>query len=267
MRPPRFAIAVFLVLTALMSTAGPGGAQTAPPNRSGPSDRLVAEGDSLRGLLRPLKALERYQAALEMDSAHYEALWKSSREAVTLGMLAADQDASKEWYRTAEGYARRAVGKAPADARGHEWLAISLGRRALREGPRTRVELSEAVRREALAALAADSLSPAAHHVLGQWNAEVRRLSGITRLVARKLLGGDAMDQASWEAAERHLRRAVELAPSGLVHRLELARILIDTDRPELARDHLRMVLDLPPVDPADPLHKQDAQELLRRLR
>jgi FimV-like protein len=227
---------------------------------------LTAQGDSLRRLLRPLDALERYEAALSMDEGDYEALWKAAREAVTLGMLAADDDAAQDRYRKATELARRATEAAPERSQGHEWLAISLGRLALREGPRTRVRLSRQVQEEALYALAIDSLSAAAHHVLGQWHAEIRRLSGIERFFARKVMGADEMDQASWSSAERHLARAAELAPDRPIHQLELARVYVDTDRPDLARELLRTVLDLPTTEATDPLMKEEAQELLVEL-
>lgn len=237
-----------------------------PSERSGVRE-LTAQGDSLRSLLRPLDALERYENALALDDTDYEALWKAAREEVTLGMLAADDDAAQDRYRRATELARLATETVPEGTEGHEWLAISLGRLALGEGPRTRVRLSRQVHEEALYALALDSLSPAAHHVLGQWHAEIRRLSGIERFFASKLLGGGEMDRASWSAAEQHLSRAVELAPDRPIHRLELARVYVDTGRPDLARTLLQTVLDLPTTEATDPIIKQQAQELLVELK
>jgi Tfp pilus assembly protein PilF len=128
------------------------------------------------------------------------------------------------------------------------------------------VRLAEEVRRQALRVLELDSLHAGAHHVLGQWHAEVRRLSGVSRFFARHVLGAEVLDQASWDQAVRHLERAVELAPQGIIHHLELARVYLDRDREADARDELREVLQRPALEPTDPLHKQEAVRLMGEL-
>jgi FimV-like protein len=226
---------------------------------------LLARGQALHEQLLPLDALRRFEAVVERDSLHYEAHWKAAREAVNVGMLT-EEDRMKEWYVRAEWHARAALRAREDGVQARHWLAVSLGRRALVEGVRTRVQLAEQIREEALKVLELDSLHAGAHNVLGEWNAEVRRLSGLERWVAGNILGGDTMGSASWEAARRHLQRAVELDPDGLIHRLALARVYADTGEEELAREQLREVLDRPVAEPTDPLHKQEAQELLRDL-
>ena len=267
-RPPRL---LALVLPFALA-AGPLGASVQEVDP--PSDSLAAldvpalleEGQMLHDRLLPLDALHRFEAVVQRDSRHYEARWKAAREAVNVGMLASDDDRKKEWFRRAERHAR--VGMAARDSApdARHWLSVALGRRALLEGIRTRVRIAGEVRDLALRVLEVDSLHHGAHHVLGQWHAEVRRLSGIERWIAGNVLGGDAMDEASWEEARKHLERAVELAPGHLLHRLELARIYLDLDREDDARTQLEEVLRRPAMEPTDPLHKQAAQELLEEL-
>lgn len=230
------------------------------------TDATVARGDELHRRLRPLEALESYQTVLRRDSAHVGALWRAAREAVNLGMLTGDAGAREEWFESAEAYGRRAVEADSTSDDAWVWLAIALGRRALGEGPRTKVRLSNEIREAASRALALNPEAAAAHHVLGEWHAEIRRLNGLTRFAARTLLGADTFDEASWDDAERHLTRAVELEPEGLIHRLALARLLLDRDRPDEARAELQEVLDRPAVEPTDARHKQEAQDLLRTL-
>jgi Flp pilus assembly protein TadD len=114
--------------------------------------------------------------------------------------------------------------------------------------------------------LALDSLSAGAHHVLGEWHAEIRRLSGLERWAARELLGLDEIGNASWDDAVEHLERAVALAPDVLVHRLDLARAYLDVGRKEDARRELQEVLDLPAVEPIDSLQKESAIRLLEGI-
>lgn len=258
--------AAALVLVLLMAP-GSAPAQGTPGMVYSPTGEMIRQGDSLHESLEPAGALEVLQRALESEPESYPALWRAAREAVSLGMLAPEGDAQKERYRQAESFAREAVKVTPDDPEGHHWLSVALGRRALLEGIRTRLKLAEEVRREAQTVLELDSLHAGGHHVLGQWNAEVMRLSGVSRFVARHVLGAGALDQASWDEAVRHLKEATRLAPESLIHHLELARVYLDMGRKEEARAELREVLERPALEPTDPLHKQEAARLMEKLR
>jgi tetratricopeptide (TPR) repeat protein len=269
-RGPLRALTAMVLAIAVLVGPDPVRAQTVLPLHIPTAEENVGRGDALHRAQRPLQALNAYQAAAASDPAGgvaVEALWKSAREAVNVGMLTqGGQEAELPWYRLAEGFARQAIATDADSAPAHEWLAIALGRAALSEGPRTRVRMAGEVHAAALAALAADSLSPGAHHVLGQWHAEVRRLHALERFLARRLMGADVFDEASWEEAERHLLRATELAPTAVIHQVELARVFKDTGRDDLARTAAQRALDLPSVEPVDPLYKEVARALLAGL-
>lgn len=228
----------------------------------GPARRI----DELHMRLAPEAALTLADSLLLEDATNYEYLWRAAREAVSLGMLARVPKETSRYLGRAEAYARDAADLDPDGAMGHHFIAVAVGQRALSQGVRTRVALAEEVRDEAEIVLALDSTFAGAYHVLGKWHAEVERLGAVSGFVARRIFGGDRFGEASWEEAERLMRRAIELDPNGSMHHLELARILIDTDRPEEARLELGRVLDLPVREPIDPLHHQRAQELLRQL-
>jgi len=176
------------------------------------------------------------------------------------------KDHAREWYHRAESYAEARIEVDSTDARAWEWLAIARGRRSLTEGLRTRATLVNGIRAASRRALALDSLRAGAHHVLGMWNAEVRRLNTFERLGAGAL-GADDFDQASWDGAVHHLETAAELAPDGLVHGLELARTYVDLDRTDDAVTELRRVLALDLREPGDAIVREAAEALLERLR
>lgn len=258
-----------VVLASALSAAfgsEPGAAQTPRGLVRSPPDDAVHRGDSLHEALKPADALAAFRQALDADPDSYAALWRGAREEVSLGMLAMDEDAKKEHFRQAESLARKAVKVTPDDPEGHHWLSVALGRRALLEGTRTRLELGREVRREAMTVLALDSLHAGGHHVLGRWNAEVKRLSGVSRFVAEHLMGAEELDQASWDQAVAHLEKAVSLEPRSLIHHLELARVYMDLGRTEEARTQLHEVLARPSLEPTDPLHKQEAVHLMGEL-
>jgi tetratricopeptide (TPR) repeat protein len=255
-----------VILASLVASAIPlSAAQDTGVGNGGSADRVRA-GDTLHEQFRPLEALAEFQAILEGEPRHHDALWRAARETVSLGMLAMEAERAREWYREGETYARRAVEADPRRPEGHEWLAIALGRRALEEGPRNRVQMAEEIRSAAHAILAMDPDNPGGLHVLGRWNAEIMRLSGVSRFMARRLLGGESFDEASWDEAQSLLERATALAPERLIHHFDLARIYLDRDDRERARSALREVMERPAIDPVDPLLKQQAMELIRTL-
>ena len=104
-------------------------------------------------------------------------------------------------YQLGEQYARRAVQADPSSTMTHFALARALGRRALSLGVRERVKYAGEVRKEALESLKIDSTNPGSLHIMGMWHANVMRLNGIARFLAKNLLGGRVFDEANWKDA------------------------------------------------------------------
>jgi len=225
--------------------------------------------DSLPAALHPGEALRHYRAALTLDSTNYEALWKAARAAVDSAKQL-DGDTLKglrdSLYVEARALAERAVRANPNGAQGHSMIAQALGRLSRTRGGKERVRFAEIIYNEAERAIALDSTDDVAYHVLGAWHAEVKRLSGFTRFFAKRLFGAGFLDQASWDAAQRNLERAVALKPQNIFHHLELAEIYIDVGKYSRARDQLRIIHELPIADVLDHKHQARAAALLERI-
>jgi tetratricopeptide (TPR) repeat protein len=247
-----------IVPSLLMVYAGTAVGQTATPP--------LTLGDIAYAALDVPAALKHYEAALEADSMRYEALWKAARAAVDLGDETTDRDLRTELYRRAARHARRAVEVKPGDAEGHFHLARSLGVAALTMGVRDRVKYATEVRSAALRALELDPKHPGAMHVLGVWNAEVMRLSGFERVIARTFLGGRVFGSASWADAIRYMEEAVAVDPDRLTHRLDLARIYRDVRQKAKAREQFEAVVNGPARDYGDVRFKREAAEELAKL-
>lgn len=202
-----------------------------------------------------------------VEPSTYMELWQAAATAVDQGEFEQNASTRTALYSKATGYARRAVALNPGDPEGHFHLARALGRTALALGPRDRVKYGIEVREEALAALKLAPRHPGALHVMGVWNAEIMRLSGISRAVARAFLGGQVFSTASWNEAVRYLELAVEIEPSRLVHRLDLARIYRDIDRTNDARAAYRAAIAAPASDANDAVYRQQAIDELKKLR
>jgi tetratricopeptide (TPR) repeat protein len=248
----------------------PAAAQAAAPTTSAGADSLVsahiAAGDREHAAMNASAALAEYEQALAIDSANYVALYKAAREAVDLGEFDPGEAARTAYYAKGLAYARRAVAADSNGADGHFHVARALGRQALSVGSKARIQYAKAVRAEALKALAIDSTHAGALHVMGVWNAEIMRLSGIQRFIARNLLGGGILGAASWREAVRYMEQSVATEPQRIVHHLDLAKIYADIGDAAKAREQFELVLSLPPADYNDPHYQKDARDRLARL-
>lgn len=242
--------------------AGNMAAQSAPLD----FDEHMTRGITAADTRDPEGAVDHFAAALALDSTDYEANWRMASALIDVGKQTPDDVKSKErdsLYVLAEVYARRAVDAELLQPDGHYILAAAIGRASLTKGNKERVRRAREIRVEAIKALELDPEHNNAHHVVGRWHAEIKRLSGIQRWFAKNLYGGDFLDLASWEQAEEHMERAVVIDPAVIYHRMDLAEIYIDRKRYSDARPQLHAIDSLPVFDVLDPTYKVKAAELM----
>lgn len=225
----------------------------------------IVMGDREHAAMNASGALRHYEAAIQADANSVDALWRASREAIDLGEF--DDARRDSLYQLGEHYARRAVQADDRSSIAHFALAKALGRRALALGARERVKFAGEVRQEALESLALDSVNAGALHVLARWHANIMRLNGIARFMARNVLGGKTFGEANWKDAITLMQRASALEPDRIVHRLELAAILADTGDRARARQEYETVLRLKPMDFNDKHYVEQARAGLARLK
>jgi tetratricopeptide (TPR) repeat protein len=233
---------------------------------------LIVAGDSTRPYMHPDSALRYYQQALAIDSNSYPALWRTGRALVDIAkQIDKDDDASRarrdSLYLRAKAYAERAIQLDSADADGHFVLALALGRLSRTRGGKERVRFGRIIYDESARAIQLRPTHDGAHHILGAWHAEVKQLSGMTKFFAKTFLGGGFLGRASWDSAVTHLSRAVELNPGYIYHRLELAQVYLDLDRPADAKVQLEAIAGLPDSDVLDPGNRRRASQLLEEIR
>lgn len=213
--------------------------------------------------------LAHYQAALAIDSTDYSANWRAAFALLDQGEQIPDSLGSAEpdaLFARAEVLARRAVATDSLGPEGHFALAATVGRASLTMGKKERIRRAKIIRDAALRTLELDPGHDGAYHVLGRWNAEIMRLSGLSRFFAKSFLGAGIFRQASWEEAIANLQKAVELDPDRIYHRLELARIYADRKRYQEALDQLGRISSLPDRELLDPLYRERAVTLARRI-
>ena len=232
------------------------GAQTAADH--------IALGDKEYVAMNAPAALTHYEEAIKEDPNSYEALWKASRSAVDLGSFERNDEKREAYFKSAELYARRAVEVNPGDAEGHFGLARALGKNALTQGPRARIKYAKEVRAHALECLKIDPKYAGCLHVMGMWNAEVMRLNGFTRMLAKNFLGGKIFDSASWSEAKRYMEESVANDPDRIVHRVDLAGVYRDMGDTAKARAEYQAAMKLPNMDYNDRQYKAQADAALR---
>src|SRR2546426_1040684 len=171
---------VALILAAL-PTARP--ASAAPDTAA----EQIARGDQLYAQAKLGEARDAYQAALKAAPNHFVALYRLAQVESELGEDAKGEERARLVAAAVE-HARAAVSAAPESAQGHVWLAATLGRQALKEGPKKRLALSREIKAEADRALQIDPTLARAYHVRAIWNRKVASLSVIERMAANAVL-------------------------------------------------------------------------------
>lgn len=225
----------------------------------------IAIGDREHAAMNAPSALQHYQEAMRVDPKSYEAMWKATREAVDVGEYA-PQTLRDSLYTLAEQYARRAVEANQNDAEGHFHLARALGRKALSLGKREQVKYAGDVRTQALEALRFDPKHPGALHVMGMWNYNVMRLSGMTRFMAKTFLGGKVFDSANWGDAQRYMEESVAADPVRLIHHLDLARVYAERGDKAKAREQYDLTVKAARTEYNDRHFQAEAASEMKKL-
>jgi tetratricopeptide (TPR) repeat protein len=214
-------------------------------------------------------ALAHFDAAVSRDSTDYEANWRGAIALIDTAEVIPDNVKSPErdsLYARAERLARRAVAADSAGADGHFALAAAVGRASLTMGKQERIRRASIIRDEAMRAIQLNPRHDGAYHILGRWNAEIMRLSGLSRFLAKRLLGAGIFGEASWEAAVSDMERAVALDPGRLYHHLELAEIYVDRKRYDDARAQLADMAALPDREIMDSVYRQKGAALAKAI-
>ncbi len=229
-------------------------------------DELLAAGDREYAARRAPAALVHYERALRSDPKNFGALWRTSGTVIDISEFDTNVARRKAAFERAGDLARQAIAVEPKRAEGHFHLARALGRQALSVSARQRTQYALDVRQSALDALACDANHPGAMHVLGRWHAEVMRLNGVMRMIAKTFMGGKVFGEASWKEAIRFLERANALEPNRTVHQVALAQVYRDAGEKNKARAMFEAALKAPIFDINDSEYKAEAARELKEL-
>lgn len=231
--------------------------------------RWHKNADRLHAQFRPREAVLELRKVLEVDSRNFEALVKLARAYVDIGDMIAES--GSDWkerklreYAVAEDYARKAVQMDARSAWGYFWVAAALGSIAMVSPVAKQVELAAEIRANIERALSLDPRNAPAYHVYGVWHRKLAEIGGASRVLASVFYG--KVPAGSLDKSVEYLRKAVDLNPTVIVSRLELARTYVARGELEPARALLRSIPEMPIRFSDDSKHKQQAAVLLAEI-
>ena len=216
---------------------------------------------------QPGVELARLTPLVEAADAAAPALSRAAHLSITLGLMADGREAEQvEYLKDAEAYARRAVEAAPRDPDARFLFAAALGLRAKHEPVKLRMKMAEMILEQSETILELEPGHAGGLHLRGQLHAAGMRLNPVLRFLARTMMGAELLAGASWEVAEQSFREALEVEPDDPSHRLELVRLLRDTDREAEAAEEARRILESERADPLAAYYKRQARAVLAEL-
>ncbi|CAK0770004.1 hypothetical protein CVIRNUC_003724 [Coccomyxa viridis] len=163
-------------------------------------------------------------------------------------------------------YAKQAMVLAPNKALPHVAACISMGRLAVFSDNKTKVRLAKEARELAVVAMQKEPQDDLAQHLMGRWHWEMAQLSGIARALVRIIFGTELPTGTHAEALQ-HYRRASELNPGRMIHKVELGRALAKLGQREAALKELEQALTMDVEDINAHLQKIDAEILVKQFR
>ncbi len=223
----------------------------------------IAAGDGFYTQYNDQKALDEYMAAVTLEPANYEALWKTARSLVDVADLidpatANIKETQKKMYSDGVTYARKAISVNPNDTWGHFFLSAAMGKKLLLLSTKEQVNASKIVRAEIDKAIELDGQNDLAYHALGRWHRRMAEIGGAKRFFGGIIYG--SIPKGSFQESEKALLKAVELKPEYVNHYLELGRTYMSLKKYDLAAEAFQKTIDLPISSSKDTMLKDEAK-------
>jgi tetratricopeptide (TPR) repeat protein len=233
-------------------------------------DQLLKEGDEYaEDKWDNQKALDTYLQADKISPNNYEVYWRISRAYVDIAEhMPAGTDEQKDVqlakYQVALDWAEKSVKLAPDKSVTYVRRAIANGRIALFKGVFTAIGLVNSVRADLEKGIklgnGGNMVQAVAHYVLGRTHAKVCEKAYLLRLPLG-LGWGDT------EVAEKEYKKAIELRPNYRMFYLDLARLYVEDDEYQKAREYLTKVEQSPKQDEDDDKYLSEAKALKEKIK
>lgn len=228
---------------------------------------LIKKGDKATQERKGDDALNAYEEAIKLDSTNLEAMKKFVTTAVALSEFNLSSRSQRELTSLSEKYAKYVYAKEPEKAESQFVLAQALGRSALLGGQMARLKHSPTIYGLATGCLKAEPKHAGCAHILGNWHAEVMRLSSFEFGMAKRMMEkGELLDSASWENAAKYLLQAEKNDPNRSVNLFSLGKMYLDKKDLAEAKTYFEKVKTAPLKEFNDEMYRQQSDTYLARI-
>ena len=250
------------VLISLLVVFGSAGVHTPLQAQNIPA--LMQQAQAFEKAFKDKEALKKYVEVLKYDPLNIDALCKTSELYNIIGKRMPTKDQQKNYFRTGESYARKAIKVNPNHSEANFAMAISMGRIALVSSGKDKVAAVKEIKTYADKCIQLDPKNFKGYHVLGKWHYEVSDLNSFERWIVKITYG--ALPPSSLDESIKNYEKSKQLAPWFLLNYLELAKAYKRKGETNKARSLLEQLQKLPPAASDDVKIKSLGRELLDDL-
>src|SRR5687768_1001710 len=207
---------------------------------------LMQQAESFEKAFKDDEALKKYIEVLKYEPLNINALCKTSELYSIIGKRRPTKEEQKQYYKTGESYARKALKVNPNHSEANFAMAISMGRMALISSGKDKVVAVKEIKTYADKCIQLDARNFKGYHVLGEWHYEVSDLNSFERWIVKITYG--ALPPSSLDEAIKYYEKSNQLHPGFLLNYLELAKAYKRKGENEKARVLLEQMQKLPPA-------------------
>ncbi|MCX6179221.1 MAG: hypothetical protein NT163_07650 [Chlorobiales bacterium] len=212
------------------------------------------------------KADSIYSSELHNNPNNVQLYWKLARLQVSQGESLASEniDGRMAHYRKAAEYARACIALDSTNAKGHTWLAASLGMMADKIGTKEKLKRAKEIKRELDTALRLNPNDETALSMLGSYYREAAKIGWFRRMVGNTFIG--EVPKGNSTLAEKAFLKAISIDSRVIRNYHELALIYIEYGKKDEAIRLMTTALDKPILIPSDRKRIEEMRRLLKKL-
>lgn len=226
---------------------------------------LIKKGDVYDQKFEASEALKYYQQAEKTEADNVDLLLRIARQYRHLMQDESNLNEKLKLGAIAKDYAERAASLAPKESEAHLSIAISHAKMVPLLGNKERMESSRQIKIEVDKALALNSRSDLAWHILGCWHQKLADIGVLKRTLATMVY--DGLPAAKNEDAVKCFEKAIALNPDRLIHYIELGRTYAQMGDATKAREYIDKGLLMPNVGKDDSASKTNGRKTLATLK
>ena len=238
-------------------------AEAAKRNRA-PSPITIA--DEALWQMNYQKADSIYTAELHHNPGNVDLYWRMARLQVSVGesVPPGNGGTRMQHYHKAAEYARNCIALDSTNAKGHTWLAASLGMMADKIGTKEKLKRAQEIKRELDTALRLNPHDETALSMLGSYYREAANIGWFRRMVGSAFVC--EVPKGDYTLAEKAFRKAISIDPRIIRNYHELALIDIDYGNKDEAIKLMTIALDKPILIESDKRRIGEMRALLKKL-